>query len=46
MYLLVNSRAIEILVNWSFVEKYDMNAQKLSKSVPVYNIDSIPNEAG
>jgi len=46
MYILVDSRAIEIFINWSFVEKHDMSTWKLSQSIPVYNINGIPNKTG
>ena len=46
IYVLVNSRATEVFINPSFVEKYYLNTDKLSKSILMYNVDSIPNEAG
>jgi len=45
MYTLVDFRAIKIFINQSFVEKYNIDTQKLSQSVLVYNVNNIPNKA-
>jgi len=45
MYTLVDFRAIEIFINQSFMEKYNIDTQKLSQSVLVYNVNSILNKA-
>jgi len=44
MQVLVDSRAIEIFISCSFVEKHHMNTHKLFKPIPVFNIDSTLNE--
>ena len=45
MYTLVDFRATKIFINQSFVEKYNIDTQKLSQSVLVYNVNNIPNKA-
>lgn len=46
VYTLVDSKAIGVFINQSFVEKYSFNTHKLSRPVLVYNVDTIQNEAG
>jgi len=46
MHALVNSAATGVFINPSFVEKHGLNTHKLSKLVPVYNVNGIPNEVG
>jgi len=45
VWALVDFRTIEIFINQSFVEKYDINNYRLSKSILVYNINGIPNNS-
>ena len=42
--VLVDSRATEIFISCSFVEKHHMNTHKLSKHIPVFNINGTLNE--
>ena len=44
MQVLVDSRATGIFISCSFVEKHYMNTHKLSKLIPVFNIDGTLNE--
>ena len=46
IHALINSGATGVFINPSFVEKYGLNTHRLSKSVSVYNVNSIPNEVG
>lgn len=46
MYTLVDSDAIGVFINKGFVEKHCLNTYKLLKTVPVYNVDEMPNKAG
>jgi len=46
IHALVNSRAIGVFINQSFVEKHSLNTYRLSKLIPLYNVDSIQNKAG
>jgi len=39
-------KATESLINRDFVCSRGMNTQTLSRNIPVFNVDSSPNEAG
>ena len=41
---LVDSGAMRIFINQSFVEKYYMKTYKLLKLIPIYNVDGTSNE--
>ena len=42
VHALVNSKAIEIFIDWGFIEKYYLC--KLSKPMSIYNINRTPNK--
>ena len=44
--ILVDSKVTGVSIYRSFIKKYGFNTYKLSKSIPVYNIDSTPNKNG
>jgi len=43
---LLNCRATGSLIDRDFVRSHEMNTQTLSRNIPVFNVDSSPNEAG
>ena len=43
---LLNCRATGSLIDRDFVRSQEMNTQTLSRNIPVFNVDSSPNEAG
>jgi len=43
---LLDCRATRSLINRDFVRSQEMNTQTLSRNIPVFNVDSSPNEAG
>ncbi|KNZ72328.1 hypothetical protein J132_04018 [Termitomyces sp. J132] len=43
---LLDSRATELFLDLEFVKCHGLTTQPLSKSIPVYNIDRMPNKAG
>ena len=45
IHALVDSGDISIFINQSFVGKYSINTGKLSKSIPMYNVNGTLNKA-
>jgi len=43
---LLDYRATRSLIDRDFVRSQEMNTQTLSRNIPVFNVDSSPNEAG
>ncbi|KNZ81805.1 hypothetical protein J132_10083 [Termitomyces sp. J132] len=43
---LLDSRAMGLFLNLEFIKCHSLTMQPLSKPIPVYNIDGIPNKAG
>lgn len=43
--MLVDSGTTRVFINRSFIEKHYLNIYKLFKSIPVYNVNGISNEA-
>jgi len=43
---LLNCRATGSLIDRDFVRSQEMNTQTLSRNIPVFNVNSSPNEAG
>lgn len=43
---LVDSKVTGVSIHRSFIKKYGFNTYKLSKSIPIYNINSTPNKNG
>jgi len=43
---MVDTGATGDFIDWDFVEQVKLPTRKLSEPVPVYNVDSTPNEAG
>jgi len=43
---LLDSRATRSFINRNFVRLKGINTQTLSRNIPVFNVDSSPNEAG
>jgi len=43
---LLDCRATRSLIDRDFVRSQEMNTQTLSRNIPVFNVDSSPNEAG
>ena len=46
VHALVDSDVIEVFIDKSFIEKHHLNTYKLSKTVPVYNVNKISNKIG
>ncbi|KNZ78961.1 hypothetical protein J132_08186 [Termitomyces sp. J132] len=43
---LLNSRAMGLFLDLEFIKCHGLTMQPLSKPIPVYNIDRMPNKAG
>ena len=46
VHALVDSRATGVFINQIFVKKHGLNICRLSKSIPIYNVNGTPNETG
>ena len=44
IYTLVNFRTIGVFINQNFIEKHYLNIYKLSKPIPIYNINGTSNK--